>query len=555
MQHLFSFSVFTLFKRLIIGGMIFLHSLWAAGDIEICLQHDKGADCAKLSVSIPHLQEGRSFKKGDRFSKKLHDTHSVISLSYHPQESNQSQRVSYSGDLRVISTQQAQRDKEGNCLQYHLPIIYNASYINDKKGIRGIIFPFTPEKSGWISYTLSMTANKNRWKWIEGYCYRPLKGEHGLYEAQQFNKAALCEDEEIKSVFIQSRKKFIKNPQRFYAQEELTSVRSMPFSNEVSVFGTVWKVCDMWSHMFSEIVQASLIWKPLNIFPKMTQQQFKGMGFLGDSAAYKGLENNAFFDPSLSILCFFPTSKTTESHGHAFTSRSLDIVAHETGHYIFNHMAPHMATSSNIYAQAFNESFADCTAYFFLLQFQNIRDLIYDKTKGDLSVSSFFSDIGEGLTGRDGNSPATPLKETHCEEHALSEAFTKAIYGTLVKAVDHDINTLPRDQRKTYYASKEEVSSILEKTSHDLMRIYLSAILSYNDTYDPSEDFNFIQFGQRMWAEANKKSDSFPNFIVSSFFKEGFDLDAPDQKHPANCSRSLSEPSAIRCSTLTFLSS
>ena len=553
MQHLFSFSVFTLSRRFIMSGMIFLHSLWAAGDIEICLQHEKEADCAKLSVSIPHLQEGRPFEEGDWLFRKLHDTQSVISLSYYPQESNQSQRVSYLGDLRIISTQQAQRDNEGNFLQYYLPIIFNAKYFDDGEGIEGLVFPFTPEKSGWISYELSMTAKKNVWQKIGRYWYRPLKEELGLYEAQEFKKAVFSKKLKIEAIDIQSTGKYIKNPQRPYKEEELTSVRSMPFSNEVSVFGTVWKVCDMWTHIHGEIKQMSLIWKPLNIFPKMTEQQFKGMG-LGNSRAYKNCYNNAFFDPNLSILCFFPTKETTESHGHAFTSRSLDIVAHETGHYVFNHMAPRIARSSDIYARSFNESFADCTAYFFLLQFQEIRDLIYDKTKGNLNVSSFFSDIGEGLTGRDGNSPATPLGKTKCQQHALSEAFTKAIYGTLVKAVDHDINTLPRDQRKTYHASEEEVSSILEKTSNDLMGIYLSAILSYNNTYDPSEDFNFIQFGQLM-CDKDKEADLFfSNFIVSSFFKEGFNLDAPDQKHPANCSRSSSEPSAIRCSTLTFLS-
>lgn len=564
MQHLLFSSVFTLCKRLIMGSMILLHPLWAAGTINICLHHDQGADCAKLSVSIPHLQEGRPFQKGDRFSKKLHDTSSVISLSYEPPKNSHSLNSPYSGNLRVISTQQAQRDKEGNFLHYDLPLIYNPTYIDDKEGIRGIIFPFTPEKSGWVSYELSKTVNKTTWKWIEGYSYRPLRGEHGFYEAQKFNKAALHDTMTITSVFIQSKKQFIKNPQRSYAQKELTPIRFMPFSNEVSVFGTVWTVCDMWARKFNEIEESnptwealrvvSQVWAPLNVFPKMTEQQFEKMD-LGKSRTYRDYYHSAFFDPNHSILCFFPTDKKKKSQDQMFTSRSLDSVAHETGHYILNHMAPRIATSSNIYAQAFNESFADCTAYFFLLQFQDRRDLIYDKTKGYLEGPSFFSIIGKGLVGRHSNLIATPLEEINCEEHHLSEAFTKAIYGTLVKAVDHEIDTRLRDQRKTYYPSKEEVSAILAKTSHILMRVYLRAVLSYNDTYNPSEDFNFVEFGRHLWAEANKETSSFSNFIARSFFKEGFDLDNANWRYPANCSRSSSERSGVRCDTLAFLMS
>lgn len=551
----------TFFKKYLsaISLVAFTSTAWAVGDMEICLQHERGVNCIKQLVQVLDVQDGRRLVQRDRFYGELKGTDSVIALSDGEDR------------IRVISTEKAQRDDEGNFFRYDVvkrekkePIILPRLYdkiikpikeeVPTAKGSKNIvkkdeswefnIFPFD-DRAQKIRLTI-LIDNSSSWGW------RAFENQNYILPGiiDKKNSTAQEAENQFFGLFhheVKSQKEIIPAQLRNLINE--TYIGDMPFSNEVSVFGTVWKVREMWENKMIDIGGSAPNWTRLDVFPKMSEAQYKRMGF-GNS--YKSRFNNAFHYKGL--LCFFPTDKFGESNEKPFTSRSLDIVAHEMGHYVFRNIAPRIANSNDIYAGAFNESFADCTAYFFLLQFQEMRDLIYEKIGGKLGIPSFFSAIGEGITSRDAaKQPTTPLANVDCKVHDLSEALTKAIYGILVGTVDRNIRNTKTSAQKI---SKKSFSKALENESNILMKVYLKAVLAYNKKYNKGEEFNFVRFGRFMSREAHGDREYFfPDLVMGSFQEQGFDLTNLTWQHPANCnleSKPTPNTSTACCATLAI---
>ncbi|WP_317202039.1 hypothetical protein [Janthinobacterium sp.] len=153
-----------------------------------------------------------------------------------------------------------------------------------------------------------------------------------------------------------------------------------------------------------------------------------------------GLPNvmNAFYsrsDKALKFGDFIPSGAAQR----VFTCRSLDIVAHETGHAVLDGLKPQWLLSSNPpQTGGLHESFGDLTAIFLALSQLDQVEAVITQTKSNLHDKNFLADLAEqfglalgrpnGLRNADND---FKLSETGNEVHAISQVFTGAVYDIL----------------------------------------------------------------------------------------------------------------------------
>jgi hypothetical protein len=151
-----------------------------------------------------------------------------------------------------------------------------------------------------------------------------------------------------------------------------------------------------------------------------------------------GVTQNAFYSRNEKALKFF-FFNTGSPPTQVFTCRSLDIVAHETGHAILDALKPGWLLSSNPpQTGGLHESFGDLTAIFLALNQLDQCEALVAQTKADLHAKNFLSDLAEqfglalgrpnGLRNADNN---LRLSEVGTEVHAISQVFTGGMFDVL----------------------------------------------------------------------------------------------------------------------------
>jgi hypothetical protein len=151
-----------------------------------------------------------------------------------------------------------------------------------------------------------------------------------------------------------------------------------------------------------------------------------------------GVTQNAFYSRDQKALKFFFFNAGTPP-AQVFTCRSLDIVAHETGHAILDALKPGWLLASNPpQTGGLHESFGDLTAIFLALNQLDQCDALIAQTKADLHAKNFLSDLAEqfglalgrpnGLRNADNN---LKLSEAGTEVHAISQVFTGGMFDVL----------------------------------------------------------------------------------------------------------------------------
>lgn len=284
----------------------------------------------------------------------------------------------------------------------------------------------------------------------------------------------------------------------------ILDIRQMPFSREVFTLGTVFKTIDIWREVGNLDVSG---WEKLYVFPKMNEEQYNRIN-LNRHMNFNDILNGAFFTQTEyadNIICFCSDGNMQD----LCSSQLLGIIAHETGHYVLKNVAPKIARSTSEFALAFNESFADCTSYFLLMQFSQIRDEIYFSSQGDLGPS--FDLLIEMLLG-DANGPvSTGLLDPPAGVHHLSERLTRVFFNALLKSVSQ------------YGGEREDFTQNLLQETNSLMQIYLQATINYEGVFE--NDFSISRFGNIMCQKALEKENyALLEFILQSFREEGINL-------------------------------
>jgi hypothetical protein len=183
-----------------------------------------------------------------------------------------------------------------------------------------------------------------------------------------------------------------------------------------------------------------------------------------------GLPNtlNAFYSRSARALRFgdfIPTGSTVR----AFTCRSFDIVAHETGHAVLDGLKPSwIGAGGPPQTGGLHESFGDLTAIFLALSQLDQVEAVIAQTKSNLHDKTFLSDLAEqfglalgrpnGLRNADNN---FKLSETGTEVHAISQVFTGAIYDILADIFAFERRPFVKDDAATLYDVAKYLCSLL----------------------------------------------------------------------------------------------
>jgi len=78
-----------------------------------------------------------------------------------------------------------------------------------------------------------------------------------------------------------------------------------------------------------------------------------------------------------------------------YNCRSVDLIAHETGHAILDSILPHLNEGS-IESRGIGEAFCDLTAMFWILSQKDLCKHVIEETDGDLSKNSILTLFGVG---------------------------------------------------------------------------------------------------------------------------------------------------------------
>jgi len=188
-----------------------------------------------------------------------------------------------------------------------------------------------------------------------------------------------------------------------------------------------------------------------------------------------GVTANAFYSRSQKALKFFYF--TPPGAGQPlYTCRSLDIVAHETGHAVLDGLKPGWLGIGNPpQTGALHEAFGDLTAIFLALSQLDQVEAFVAITKANLHAKNYLSALAEQFGAALGRSAGLrnadndlKLSQVSNEVHELSQVFTGPIYDILADIYAHE---------RIQQGKVKDPAQILLEVAHKLCRLLLEAII------------------------------------------------------------------------------
>lgn len=175
---------------------------------------------------------------------------------------------------------------------------------------------------------------------------------------------------------------------------------------------------------------------------------------------------NAFYSRSGRRLAFL---HQTAKSPVVYACRSLDIVAHETGHAILDALKPAWIQMANPpQTGGLHESFGDLTSIFLALAQYDQVEAIVAQTKSNLHNKTFLADLAEqfglalgrpnGLRNADNN---LKLSDVGNEVHAISQVFTGAVYDILADFFAYERKPFLRDDASVLQEVGQYVASLV----------------------------------------------------------------------------------------------
>ncbi|GAB1542069.1 hypothetical protein NUACC21_47430 [Scytonema sp. NUACC21] len=196
---------------------------------------------------------------------------------------------------------------------------------------------------------------------------------------------------------------------------------------------------------------------------------------------HAGEAQNAFYDRREKALKFFYFTPPRDSGltSKVFTCRSIDIVAHETGHAILDSLKPDwILWNAPAQTGGLHESFGDLTSIFLILSQMDLVEYIVAETKADLHQKNIVAALAEefglafklnnGLRNADND---LKLSDVTSAVHDVSQVFTGGVFDTLA-----DLFTSRRDPRV------RDSAEVLYQTGKYMAGLVLRAIIQSPDT-------------------------------------------------------------------------
>jgi hypothetical protein len=184
-----------------------------------------------------------------------------------------------------------------------------------------------------------------------------------------------------------------------------------------------------------------------------------------------GRTANAFYSRNEKVLKFFFFKPDSQPAGSpdVFTCRSLDIVAHETGHAILDALKPNwISFSAPAQTGGLHEAFGDITSIFTILSQLDLVEYIVAQTKADLHLSNILAALAEQFGNAIGRSNGLrnadndlKLSEVTNEVHDISQVFTGAVYDILADIFTANRNPRISDDAVTLYETGRYMAGLI----------------------------------------------------------------------------------------------
>ena len=233
---------------------------------------------------------------------------------------------------------------------------------------------------------------------------------------------------------------------------------------------------------------------PMNVFPRA------------------GVTPNAFYSrgaKSVNFFFFTPSGASVP----VFTCRSLDIVAHETGHAVLDGLKPGWLASGNPpQTGGLHESFGDLTALFLACTQLDQVDAAIAQTKANLHNKNFLAALAEqfgaalgfpqGLRNADND---LKLSQVSNQVHSISQVFTGGMYDVLA-----DIFTFEKIQQ----GAVKDPARILLEVAAKLCKLLVDGIAA-----SPAIGATYADVVNHMLVVSNGQGDPpiYRSFLRSRF--------------------------------------
>jgi hypothetical protein len=185
---------------------------------------------------------------------------------------------------------------------------------------------------------------------------------------------------------------------------------------------------------------------------------------------HAGRAANAYYSRNEKVLKFFffkPFNQPADAPD-VFTCRSLDIVAHETGHAILDSLKPSwLSWSAPPQTGGLHEAFGDLTSIFLILSQLDLVEYIIAETKADLHRRNILSALAEqfgnalgfpeGLRNADND---LKLSEVSSEVHEISQVFTGAVFDILADVFTANRKPRLRDDAEVLYETGKYITGL-----------------------------------------------------------------------------------------------
>lgn len=233
---------------------------------------------------------------------------------------------------------------------------------------------------------------------------------------------------------------------------------------------------------------------PMNVFPRA------------------GVTPNAFYSRGAKSVNFFFFTPSGAS-APVFTCRSLDIVAHETGHAVLDGLKPGWLASGNPpQTGGLHESFGDLTALFLACTQLDQVDAAIAQTKANLHNKNFLAALAEqfgaalgfpqGLRNADND---LKLSQVSNQVHSISQVFTGGMYDVLA-----DIFTFEKIQQ----GAVKDPARILLEVAAKLCKLLVDGIAA-----SPAIGATYADVVNHMLVVSNGQGDPpiYRSFLRSRF--------------------------------------
>jgi hypothetical protein len=229
---------------------------------------------------------------------------------------------------------------------------------------------------------------------------------------------------------------------------------------------------------------------------------------------------NAFYERDTHSLQFFYFENPHLAGDMVYTSLSLDIVAHETGHAILDGIVPSLYDSISPQSLALHEAIADLVAVLVSFYSRELVEAVLSQSKGSIQNSNAFSSLAEEFgeildeTGRVGylrnllnDTNLDPDDKANCVRHAEPHELSQVLSGALYKLMMKLHEDLKKEYRRNHSSQEDySVSGKALAVARDRFRRMLLRALDYI----PIGDASFADYGRAIIAADQA---SYPNHL------------------------------------------